>query len=145
MARHLKVKSESLLWSFMVCGEQLLAAELKEINMLLTVYSIFTIISLKEAIILSKILDLPFQCTTIVVSVRPAGVFCHIWFRPLWNTRSYNNAIFSLKRKALWNVNTYYCPRSWECCIHLFNLILIFNLENTIVFSFFFNRLDEQA
>lgn len=34
--------------SFMVCGEQLLAAELKEINMLLTVYSIFSILCLKE-------------------------------------------------------------------------------------------------
>lgn len=38
----------------MVCGEQLLAAELKEINMLLTAYSIFSIIYLKEVIILCK-------------------------------------------------------------------------------------------
>lgn len=80
MARHLKVKSEP----FMVCGEQLLAAELKKINMLLTVYAIFFIIYLKEVIILCKRPDLPFHPTSIgVPERRPTSVFCHTEFRPL--------------------------------------------------------------
>lgn len=68
----------------MVCGEQLLAAELKEINMLLTVYSIFSIIYLKEVIIFCKKPDLPFHPTRIAVPERkPTSVFYHTEFRPL--------------------------------------------------------------
>lgn len=86
----------------MVCGEQLLAAELKKINMLLTVYAIFFIIYLKEVIILCKRPDLPFHPTSIgVPERRPTSVFCHTEFRPLWHTRSYNNGGFSLKREIL--------------------------------------------
>lgn len=63
---------------FMACGEQLLAAELKEINMLLTVYSIFSIIYLKEVIILCETVDLPFHPTSIAAPERrPTSVFCH--------------------------------------------------------------------
>lgn len=121
--------------SFMVCGEQLLAAELKVISMLLTVYSIFSIIYLKEVIILCKRPDLPFHPTGTAVPERRPNVFCHTEFRPLWSTRSYNSGVFSLRIEVMWiQALLTMLVRSWVCFILLFNLILMFNVENTIIF-----------
>lgn len=66
----------------MVHREQSPATELKEINMLLTAYSIFSIIYLKEVIILCKTPDLPFYPSSeILPKRRPTSVFCHTEFR----------------------------------------------------------------
>lgn len=52
--------------------------------MLLTAYSIFSIIYLKEVIILCKTPDLPFYPSSeILPKRRPTSVFCHIEFRHL--------------------------------------------------------------
>lgn len=69
--------------SFMVCGELLLAAELKVISLLLTVCSIFSIIYLKEVILLWKRPDLPFHPTSLAVPERRPSIFCPTEFRPL--------------------------------------------------------------
>ena len=105
--------------SFMVCGEQLLAAELKQINMLLTVYSFFSIIYLKEVIILCKRPGLPFHPTSMAVAERrPTSVFCHTEFN-LSETQTGTIMVFSLSEGNFCEMQVFVTMpvRSWECCV----------------------------
>lgn len=119
--------------SFLICGELLLAAELRVISMLLTVSSIFSIIYLEEVILLCKRPDLPFHHSSTPVPKRRLSIFCHTEFRPLQNTRSHNNNVFSLRIEVMW---IQALLRSCDCFILLFNLTLVWCLYHQIPFNY---------
>lgn len=123
--------------SFMVCGEQLLAAELKEINMLLTAYSIFSIIYLKEVIIPYKRLTYLSILLVQLCLREDLQVFSVTPSLDLSETQEATIMVFSVSEEKFYEMQVFLRTlMSWECCILLFNLTSMFNLENTIIFPF---------